>query len=610
MMPRFLPEVTRWIVRTALFILLLAPVCRGQEDTRQRVLLLDSFDQEFPPLDAFKGTLRTEFRKLSPQRLAFYEISLQPARASLNPDEESFLRYVLSTFKGQELDLIVTIGGPAARFAQKYRDRLFPSTPILLAAVDERYRDKAPTANSTTVSVVGDPPLTIKTIMQILPETRHIAVVVGSSPLEQFWRSELERDFLQFRNRLTFTWFDNLSYGEILSRSGTLPPGSAIFYLILSIDGKGGLVDTATFLTDLHTRANAPIFGIHSPQLGNGVVGGPMLAIEELSRKTAGVAMRLLAGEAPENIKVPPQVPGPTLFDGRELRRWSISKDRLPQDSIIRFESPTAWEEYKWYVLGGAALAIFQTLLVVGLAINLVQRKRVERSLRAAEKLAQDFSRRLIQAQESERAHVAREIHDDMSQRMVALQFDLQALMNSRYGESVRESKSLLAETSERMASVTTSLRQLSHRLHPAHLRLLGITEALRDLQREMSTNSVKISVSHDSVPDSLPPDVMLCLYRLAQEALRNAVKHSGADKLSVHLQGGKDLVMMTIQDNGVGFDTRADRKGLGLISMSERVQILAGRIEIQSQRGHGTTISAWIPVNEQQAPTFADRLR
>lgn len=609
-MPSLLPKGTRGILHTALLILLFAPVCLGQEDFRRRVLLLDSFDQEFPPLDAFTGTLRTELRKLSPHRLAFYELSLQPARASANPDEEAFLRYVLSTFKGQELDLIVTIGGPAARFAQKYRDRLFPSTPILLAAVDERYRDKAPTPNATAVAVVGDPPLTIKTIIQILPETRHIAVVVGSSPLEQFWRAELERDFRQFSNRLTFTWFDKLSYNEILNRSGTLPPGSAVFYLILSIDGNGELVDTASFLNELHTRANAPIFGIHSPQLGNGVVGGPMLAIEELSRKTADVAVRLLGGEAPENIKVPPQVPGPTVFDGRELRRWNIRKEQLPPDSIVRFESATAWDEYKWYVLAGGALAILQTLLVVGLAINLVQRKRVERSLRAAEKLAQDFSRRLIQAQEAERAHLAREIHDDMSQRMVALQFDLQALMNTRHGESLRENKSLLAETSERMASVTTSLRQLSHRLHPAHLRLLGITEALRDLQREMSTDSVKISVSHDNVPDSLPPDVMLCLYRLAQEALRNAVKHSGADKLSVHLQGGKDLVMMTIQDNGMGFDTRAARKGLGLISMSERVQILAGRIEIQSQPGHGTTISVWIPLSEKQVPTYADRFR
>jgi signal transduction histidine kinase len=572
--------------------------------------LLDSFDKEFPPLDAFKATLRTEFRKLSSQRLVFYELSLQPASAPANTNEESFLRYVLSTFKGQELDLIVTVGGPAARFAHKHRDRLFPSTPLLLAAVDERYRDKGPTSNSTAVAVVADPSLTLRTIMQILPETKHIAVVIGSSPIEQFWRKELERDFRQFKNRLTFTWFDELSYAEILNRSGTLPPGSAIFYSILSIDGKGELVDTDTFLTDLHTRANAPIFGIHSPQLGYGVVGGPMLAIEELSRKTAGVAVRLLEGEAPENIKVPPQVPGPTVFDGRELRRWNISKDRLPTDSIIRFESPTAWDEYKRYVLAGGSLAILQTLLVVGLATNLVKRKRVERSLRAAEKLAQDFSRRLIQAQETERAHLAREIHDDMSQRMVALQFDLQALMNSRHGDSLREDRSILAETSARMASVTTSLRQLSHRLHPAHLQLLGITDALRDLQHEMSTNGVKIAFSHDNMPDSVPPDVMLCLYRLAQEALRNALKHSGADEVLVHLQGGQDLVMMRIQDNGVGFDPGALHKGLGLISMSERVQILGGRLNIQSQPGHGTTISAWIPLNEEHAPTFTDRFR
>src|SRR5262249_25964838 len=152
-------------------------------------------------------------------------------------------------------------------------------------------------------------------------------------------------------------------------------------------------------LSELHAKANAPVFGIQGGQLGEGIVGGPLMPTEDLSRQTAAIALRLLKGEGPESIKVPPLIPGSAVFDWRELRRWNIDENRLPPDSIIRFRSRTGWDQYKWYVIAGGALFVFEAILVVGLAVNLAKRKRVERSLREAEKLAQDFSRQLVQAQ-------------------------------------------------------------------------------------------------------------------------------------------------------------------------------------------------------------------
>jgi len=285
-----LANVYRLILRVTGPILLLASTSTAADEPR-RILLLDSFEKQFAAfVDVFKDNFRSELREQSPELLAFYELSVEPVRLDGDRDEHSFLTYLLSTFKDQQLGLIVTIGGPATRFGQKYRDQLFASTPLLFAAVDERLRDNSVTRNTTTVAVRNDFPRMIETILQVLPETKNIAIVVGRSAHEQYWREELGREFQRFENQLTFTWFDNLSFAEMLNRSATLPPNSAIFYVLLSIDAKGIAHSQDRVLSELHAKANAPIFGIQGGQLGGGIVGGPLMPTEDLSRHTAAIA--------------------------------------------------------------------------------------------------------------------------------------------------------------------------------------------------------------------------------------------------------------------------------------------------------------------------------
>src|SRR5262249_46714595 len=133
-------------------ILLLTSISNAAEKPR-RVLLLDSFERDFPPFDVFKSGLHSELLKQFSEPLTFSEVSIEPARLARDPDEHSVLNYLVATFREQKLDLIVAIGGPATKFAQKYRDQLFPSTPLLLASVDERHLDSSVTRNITTVAV-------------------------------------------------------------------------------------------------------------------------------------------------------------------------------------------------------------------------------------------------------------------------------------------------------------------------------------------------------------------------------------------------------------------------------------------------------------------------
>src|SRR5262249_41284748 len=145
-----------------------------------------------------------------------------------------------------------------------------------------------------------------------------------------FWREDLGREFERFLNQLTFVWGNELSFAEMLRRCATLPPNSAILYALLSVDAAGFPHTEGDALPELHAVANAPIFGVQSSQMGRGIVGGPLMSMDDLSRNATGVAVRILNHESPETVRIPPQLPGPNIFDWRELQRWHISEKLLP----------------------------------------------------------------------------------------------------------------------------------------------------------------------------------------------------------------------------------------------------------------------------------------
>jgi len=147
---------------------------------------------------------------------------------------------------------------------------------------------------------------------------------------------------------------------------------------------------------------------------------------------------------------------------------------------------------------------------------------------------------------------------------------------------------------------ISRSLHDLSHRLHPTRLGLVGIVGALDHLVSELSRGGIPIVFTHGHVPAALSPDVMLCLFRAAQEALHNAVKYSRARRVSVRLSGGIDTLTLEISDDGVGFDVEsAWSRGLGLISMAERLETRRGSLQVWSRPGEGTRITAVVSVDE-----------
>jgi PAS domain S-box-containing protein len=205
---------------------------------------------------------------------------------------------------------------------------------------------------------------------------------------------------------------------------------------------------------------------------------------------------------------------------------------------------------------------------------------------------------RLITAQEEERARIARELHDDLSQRMALLQISLEQFKQGLPSLSY-PAQQQLDNIAEIATEVSSDIHGLSHRLHPAKLDTLGLVGSLRGLCREFSgQHKLQVQFLHSDIPGQISKDVTLCLFRIAQEALRNVVRHSGAAEAEVELSGNADEIDLCISDSGQGFDVESAKRiaGLGLVSMRERLRLVGGHLSIESDPSHGTRVRVRIP--------------
>jgi signal transduction histidine kinase len=282
------------------------------------------------------------------------------------------------------------------------------------------------------------------------------------------------------------------------------------------------------------------------------------------------------------------------------MQRWGISENKLPPGSEIRFRNPTAWAQYRWQILATAALILLQAVMIIGLLYE-------HRRRRHSEIAAHELSGRLITAHEEERARLARELHDDVTQRLASL-----AIQAGREaGKSTAPAGgSAMRTMHEGLVRLSEDVHGLSYRLHPSILEDLGLTEALKsECEGFSQTCSTRLEISAQNVPETLPRDAALCLFRIAQEGLRNIARHAGARQAEVRLQRLDGGLQLTIEDDGAGFDPAQDRirASLGHAGMRERIRLLGGKIDIESSPGHGTTILAWVPLREDRREARAD---
>jgi two-component system NarL family sensor kinase len=242
-----------------------------------------------------------------------------------------------------------------------------------------------------------------------------------------------------------------------------------------------------------------------------------------------------------------------------------------------------------WSLFVAGVLSVGIVLVALGAALILAQRRRLA--------MQQDFARRLLAAQEDERARIAREVHDDALQRVAMIGHEVDDLATTLPGNGADVARRARAIATE-LQDLGVMLRSVAHQLHPSLVEQVGLARALQALGTEFSRTTglvVDVSVTGADVP--LRPDVGLAAYRIAQESLRNVVRHAQTERVTVELEANEDTVRLRVRDSGRGLPAgRRTESGLGLRAMRERAELVKGRLAVTSAPGSGTTVEAVLP--------------
>jgi two-component system, NarL family, sensor kinase len=245
--------------------------------------------------------------------------------------------------------------------------------------------------------------------------------------------------------------------------------------------------------------------------------------------------------------------------------------------------------------------------------VDITERKEAEEALRESEEALrksyariEDLAGRLIAAQEEERSHIARELHDDLNQQVAALAIGISRLKR-QFSNADAVVLEQIAKLQNKTHLLSERIRQVSHELHSSILQHVGLPAALNSYCAEFSDREgIAVALDIGNGIEDVPPEAALCIYRVAQESLRNVARHSGARRAVVTLAGVNGAIELRVADQGVGFDPGQARecRGLGLVSMEERVKLLHGNFLLTTQPGAGTELRAQIPLRGENGQT------
>jgi signal transduction histidine kinase len=570
----------------------------ANEPLPRSVLVIDQFELASPASAALLSSFRSTLKGGSAPVSVYIE-NLDLGRFGGSRFNDAVHAYFLEKYRDKPIGIIVPVGSAALEFALYLRQRLWTDAPVVFAAVDEGISDRLvlpPRVTGTTMSAPLSDSVSVARL--IVPGLKRLAIV-GDPPERQVIRGRLAAQLELIAAEFELIDLTRLGMSELKQRVASLPLDSAVIYIGLTLDADNVAYTSHDALAALAEVANRPIIVQAETHLGSGTVGGIVASFSSMGREAAQLVLRILAGENPAAIPVTAGNVMRPVFDWRQLQRWTVSEDRLPPASEVRFRTPSIWDQYKGYIVLAVALCAVQAIFIMVLLMNRRRLRQANAELYRTEAARHDLSGRLIHAQEEERARLARELHDDVTQRLALLAIDA--------GREERKLSGVAAGTAMRtmregLVRLSEDVHALSYRLHSSVLEDLGLVEALKaECERFSQTSSIRLEANAGDIPEKLPRDVALCLFRIAQEGLRNVARHAGASRTELRLRRLDGGLQLAVKDNGAGFDPvqQRTRMSLGHASMRQRAFFLGGSVEIDSSPGHGTEIRAWVPLKE-----------
>lgn len=690
--------------------------------SEKNVLVLHTFEANMPlnimTDRGIRVTLETAGMGVEQQFFEYLDLARNPG-----PEHrQQLLEMMRQRYSQHRIDFLITLQLGALQFVLNEGQGLFPDAPVLALDLPPTFdlpqTDRRIIQQSIAYDMIG----TLEEALKLVPGAKRVYVVIDAFPEHKPYLDQARRNFRNWEGRLEFIYFNNSSLEDMLAMVSSAHSEDIVLYLALVTDITGRVYNPRDAVRLLSQASAAPVFGLFDTLLGHGIVGGSLVSYEELGTQAAKFTLESLA--IPQNMrsaKAVLEVPSVPMFDWRQLRRWDLNKDALPEGSIIINKQSTIWD-YKYYVMGGVAFILGQSFLILGLLIQKRRRRSAEKSLgQKTEELDNFFSMnldllciadtngyflrlnpawektlgyclaeltsqhyvdfvhpddaastrdamqalisqqqvvnftnryrtkdgayrdmlwsavaidrrifaaarditehlqaevmihererelqiltgRLIQNQEEEKRRVARELHDDLSQRLAVL-----AMAAGRMEAAVQNGpdsiRNPLIDIRDKTIQIAADVQNISRRLHPSILEDLGLSKAMEEeCQQFAAREGIEMNSSVQTIPKDLSKDIALSLYRIVQEGLNNIAKHACARRVAVSLSASETVLHLIVEDDGIGFDAQevSSKAGLGLSSIRERVRLVHGTYRIRSEPEKGTTIEVTVPLKSE----------
>lgn len=354
----------------------------------KRVLMISTGSRLAPGFIIVDQQLLQIFGKITSPRIEIYPENLDLVRFPSERYGQIFSEYLTAKYAAHPPDLVILVYIGNLGTAGKVLHQLFPGTPVIVAGFTEENisRDQF---GSLVIGIAQrvDPRATMELILRLQPETRRIIVIGGTAEVDRSVLNRVKEAAQSIKGRIEIDFWDNLTMAELRKAVTTVPRDTAILYARMFRDAAGQAFVSSEVGQWIAQWANAPVYVMTDASFGTGAVGGSLASIEAFGKRAGELARLILTGTTPASLPFEIRTDSVPTFDWRALKRWGISEDRLPPNSVVRFRPQSIWEQYRWYIIAALIIILAQSAIIADLLLHRRRRRRVEAVLRENQQL-------------------------------------------------------------------------------------------------------------------------------------------------------------------------------------------------------------------------------
>lgn len=608
-----------------------SPPVWSQERMRAKNLVAFYGSEPATPLvQDIDRALRDSFRSSAAGEFQFYSEYIDAARFAGPVHEQRMATFLNERYAEKKIDLIFASGPVALSYLTKFRDRIFPGVPVVVLEVrTATLATRVLPADFVGVGASIEVEPAIRLALRLRPASREIVFLSGTAELDKLWEGRLREAAAKVAPQLPTRSLSSLAMDDIERELKALTPESVVVGASFSRDGAGNFYPgSVAVLKRLHPSAGTPIFHATMSAIGNGAVGTTGVPPAEIAKQAADIAKSILAGTPPNEVKLPEPIPLRPYIDWRELRRWGISEQLLPDDAVILFREPSLWSQYRYHALAAAALILLEAALIGALMFE--ARKRRQAELQA-------------HVQRQELAHMSRvatlgamsvSVAHELNQPLGAILSNAQAAQLF-----LQQDPADLAEVGESLKAIVRSDRRAGEIIRNMRRMLskeevpkqgLAIDEVVGELLNLVESELVVRQTTIDAYVASDCPRVLADRTQLLQVLLNLVINACDAmeqcprpeRKIIFRAQKTDGGVRLSVEDNGKGVPdelleslftpfvtTKTQGLGMGLAVSSSIVESHGGRLRVANQASGGAIFSFDLPAFVNRIPDSVVRV-